>query len=153
MPALLIRHAHAGSRKDWDDDDRLRPLSDKGRRQAAALARHLKLWTPKRVLSSPYVRCVESVEPYAKSLGLKVEEVDELAEGSGDAAMALIRRLPSYDVALCTHGDIISTVLACVVKEDRLDLGRSTPTAKGSTWVLERRGRRIQRANYREPPR
>jgi 8-oxo-(d)GTP phosphatase len=153
VAVLLIRHAHAGSRKDWDGDDRLRPLSDKGRRQATVLARHLKLWTPKRILSSPYLRCVESVEPYAKSLGVKVEEVEELAEGSGDGAMALIRRLPSYDVALCSHGDIISTVLSCVVNEDHLDLGRSPRSAKGSTWVLEKRGRRIQKVTYRQPPR
>ncbi len=153
MAVLLIRHAHAGSRKDWHSDDRLRPLTAKGQRQATLLTRRLKPWTPERILSSPYVRCVETLEPYAESLGLKVEEVDELAEGAGASALKLIRSLASSDVALCTHGDITATVLVSVAKDDRLNLGRRLRHAKGSTWVLERRGHKFIKATYLPPPR
>jgi 8-oxo-(d)GTP phosphatase len=149
----MIRHAHAGSRKNWRGDDRLRPLSPKGQRQAASLSRTLKLWKPERILTSPYIRCVETVEPFADMLGLKVEKVDELAEGAGVAALKLIRSLDPADVALCTHGDITSTVLTSVAKDDGLNLGRQPGHAKGSTWVLERRGERIVKATYRPPPR
>ena len=153
VAVLLIRHAHAGNRKDWDEDDRLRPLSPKGRHQAAALVQRLKVWTPERLLSSPYVRCVSTVEPFAESLGRKVEPVDELGEGAGAAAVALIRSLADSSVALCTHGDITSVVLAALAEEDGVDLGRSVSHAKGSTWVLESEGSRFVKATYRPPPR
>src|ERR1700737_943282 len=135
VAVLLIRHAHAGSRRDWQSDDRLRPLTPKGQRQATLLARRLKPWAAHRILSSPYVRCVQTVEPLAESLGLKIEEVDELAEGAGTAALKLIRSLASSDVAFCTHGDITATVLTSIAKEDRLNFGRRLRHAKGSTWV------------------
>ena len=80
MPVLLIRHGHAGNRKDWRGEDRLRPLTPKGYRQALALVKRVQPWPPARILSSPYVRCVQTVQPLGDELGLKVEEVEELAE-------------------------------------------------------------------------
>jgi phosphohistidine phosphatase SixA len=153
VAVLLIRHAHAGNRNEWDKDDHLRPLSTKGRRQAAALARRLKQWKPERVLSSPYVRCVETVEPFAESLGRKVEQVGELGEGVGTAALVLIRSLAGARIALCTHGDITALVLAALTQEDGLDLGRGLRHAKGSTWVLETKGDKFAKATYLPPPR
>ena len=152
VAVLLIRHAHAGNRNDWESDDHLRPLSPKGRRQAAALARRLRPWKPERVLSSPFVRCVETVEPFAESLQRKVEQVDELGEGAGAAALTLMRSLAGSNVALCTHGDITALVLAALAEEDGLDLGRGIRHAKGSTWVLETQGDRFVEATYRPPP-
>ena len=111
MPVLLIRHGHAGNRKDWRGEDRLRPLTPKGYRQALALVKRVQPWPPARILSSPYVRCVQTVQPLGDELGLKVEEVEELAEGAGPAAVALVRRFRDRPVALCTHGDIVPEVL------------------------------------------
>lgn len=153
MAVLLIRHTLAGNRNEWNEDDHLRPLSPKGRRQADALARRLKPWTPERVLSSPYIRCIETVEPFGESLGLKVEAVDELGEGAGAAALTLIRGLAGASVALCTHGDIAALVLAALAGEDGVDLGGRVRHAKGSTWVLESEGGRFVKATYRPPPR
>jgi broad specificity phosphatase PhoE len=150
---LLIRHAQAGNRKDWTTDDRLRPLSSKGQRQAAALARRLKVWPPDRLLSSPYLRCVATVAPFAESLGLKVQVADQLGEGAGAAAVDLIRSLAGANVALCTHGDITALVLATLAEEDGLDVGPSVRHAKGSTWVLESTAGRFVKATYRPPPR
>jgi len=57
-----------------------------------------------RVVSSPYTRCVQTVEPLAAALGLPVEIDDGLAEGAGLAAQAL---LEADGVVACTHGDVI----------------------------------------------
>jgi 8-oxo-dGTP diphosphatase len=148
---LLIRHSHAGSRKDWNGDDALRPLSPKGRRQAASLVTQLEPWAPSRVLSSPYRRCIETVKPLADELGLKVEPLDELAEGAGHAAVALIRSLNDSHVALCTHGDVIPEILVALADEDRLDLGPAPRQAKGSTWILESKKGRFDKATYLPP--
>ena len=115
MTSVLLRHAEAGHRRDFaGDDDRLRPLDDRGRRQAAA---YVALFEPlgiRRILSSPYVRCVETVEPLAAALGLEVEIDDRLAEGAGGAG----RDHFWEDGALsCTHGDIVEHVLGHSLKK------------------------------------
>ena len=57
----LIRHAHAGSRSEWEGDDEVRPLSKRGWRQAEAIGVALAdsgidlLWT------SRYVRCRQTL--------------------------------------------------------------------------------------------
>jgi broad specificity phosphatase PhoE len=149
---LLIRHANAGSRKDWSGDDALRPLSAKGRRQARTLVDQLEPWAPSRVLSSPYLRCLETVTPLAHDLGLKVEALNELAEGAGRDAVDLVRSLHDSHVALCTHGDVIPEILVSLADEDRFDLGPAPRQAKGSTWVLRSLNGRFFDATY-VPPR
>jgi 8-oxo-dGTP diphosphatase len=153
VPVLLIRHGHAGDRKDWPGEDRLRPLTPKGYRQAVALVRRVDRWPPARILSSPYVRCVQTVQPLGDELGLKVEEVEELAEGAGPAAVALVRRFHDRSVALCTHGDIIPEVLIALAGEERLDLGPGPRQPKGSAWVLQAEDGRFVRATYVRPGR
>lgn len=151
VPVLLIRHGHATGRKDWRGDNRARPLTDKGRRQALALPKALQSYAPQRVLSSPYRRCVETVEPLASQFGLSVEVTEDLAEGAGAAALALVRILADDKVALCTHGDVIPDVLVPLADEDLLDLGQHPKQAKGSAWVLEHSRGQFVRATYLPP--
>ena len=112
MIVYLVRHARAGHRESWaGDDDRLRPLDERGERQAEALVAQLAERDFSRILSSPYIRCVQSVEPLAAARGLDVEAVDELAEGAGeDAALELFHRLDVPAVS-CVHGDLAAALL------------------------------------------
>jgi len=114
VTAVLVRHASAGDRDEWRGDDRLRRLDEKGRRQAQALVGELRPFGVLRVVSSPYVRCVETVEPLAAALGLEVERDDRLAEGSGDAARPL---LDEDGVVACTHGDVVHDLLGYGLKK------------------------------------
>ncbi len=122
MTSILVRHASAGDRDEWDGDDRLRPLDDRGRRQAEKLVELLRPFDVRRVVSSPYVRCVETVEPLGAALGLSVESEERLAEGAGRAALELLQE---DGTVCCTHGDVVDDVLghglkkgACAVLED-----------------------------------
>jgi 8-oxo-dGTP diphosphatase len=132
---------------DW-----ARPLSTKGVRQAKALVELLQPYAPQRVLSSPSTRCIETVEPLAHALDLKIEEDAALAEGSAQEALQLVRRLAHDKVALCTHGDVIPEILVPLADEDHLDLGPRPRQAKGSVWVLEAEGDRFVKAAYLPPP-
>ena len=114
MSSILLRHASAGDRHFWDGDDRERPLDEKGRRQAEALVAPLLEQGARRVVSSPYVRCVETVEPLAAALGVAVEKDERLAEGAGRAALEL---LVEDGVVACTHGDVIFAVLSVDLKK------------------------------------
>ncbi|HEU5243416.1 MAG TPA: phosphoglycerate mutase family protein [Gaiellaceae bacterium] len=108
MTSVLLRHAAAGDREHWDGDDFVRPLDARGRRQAAELVELLRPLGVRRVVSSPYVRCLETVRPLAATLGLPLESDDRLAEGAGASAVELLRE---DGVVCCTHGDIVEALL------------------------------------------
>jgi phosphohistidine phosphatase SixA len=148
---LLIRHAHAGSRRDAKGPDVARKLSARGLKQAQGLVETLESYAPQRIVSSPALRCVETVAPLAKALHLKVEEADILAEGSGLEALDLVRQVANEKIALCTHGDVIPEILVALADEDHLDLGPRPRQAKGSVWVLEAEQRRFVKASYLPP--
>ena len=114
MTSVLVRHASAGDRDDWVGDDRQRPLDARGRRQAAELVELLGGLDVRRVVSSPYARCVETVEPLAAALGLPVEHDERLAEGMGRAALELLRE---DGVVSCTHGDVVGDLLGYGLKK------------------------------------
>jgi phosphohistidine phosphatase SixA len=106
MSVILLRHASAGDRDEWHGDDRLRPLDKRGRKQAERLRDVLLAHDVKRVLSSPYVRCTQTVAP----LGLDIEPDDRLAEGA--PPKATLELLADLDGAVaCTHGDVIEALL------------------------------------------
>jgi phosphohistidine phosphatase SixA len=114
VTSVLLRHASAGDRDHWDGPDHLRPLDKRGRRQAAELVELLRPYEPRRILSSPYVRCVETVEPLAAALGVPVEEDERLTEGAGSGARELLRE---DGVLACTHGDIVFDLLGDGLKK------------------------------------
>jgi 8-oxo-dGTP diphosphatase len=153
MTAYLVRHAKAGRRDEWDGPDRLRPISDAGHRQADGLVAVLAGRGIGRVLSSPYVRCVETVQPLADRLGLIVESHDALAEGADvDDAIALVAEAARAIGVLCSHGDMIPAVLDELARADGLALAHDFPFAKGSAWVLDGPGRPFVSARYVVPP-
>lgn len=137
MAVYLIRHAAAGERAKWKGPDADRPLSKKGRRQADALVDLLAGKGIGRIVSSPFLRCVQTVDPLAARLGLTVETDDALAEeATGDDVAALARKLAPDNPALCTHGDVIPALLDALAAHDGLRLPKRYPCAKGSVWVL-----------------
>ena len=114
MTSILLRHASAGHRHDFEHDDHLRPLDARGRRQAEDLVELLRPFEVRRVLSSHYVRCVQTVEPLAEALGLEVELDDRLKEGEGARAAPLLQE---DGVLCCTHGDIVEALLGRGLKK------------------------------------
>jgi 8-oxo-dGTP diphosphatase len=150
-PFYLVRHAKAGDRKRWTEDDRLRPLSTRGRAQAEGLVRAFRGLAVGRVLSSPYVRCEQSVRPLALDRGLPVEPTEALAEGARLVDLiAMIADVDDAAVIGCSHGDLIEAAI-----EQLRSVGVPTDdgsTKKGSTWLLEREGGAVVRARYLPPP-
>jgi 8-oxo-(d)GTP phosphatase len=109
---LLIRHASAGKRMQWEGDDRRRPLDERGRRQALGLVSLLADYPLERILSSPYDRCVLTVEPLARSRGLAIEVREELAEErQAHEGAALVARLLDTNTAVCCHGGLSDVVV------------------------------------------
>ncbi|MEY4068795.1 MAG: hypothetical protein RLZZ332_1131 [Actinomycetota bacterium] len=156
VPVYLVRHAKAGSRNDFDGDDRDRPLTNSGRQQAAALAARLAALSPSVIVSSPYRRCVETVEPLAVAIGSEVRLEEMLGEFFSERSqpepglMKLLHSLPDRAV-VCSHGDVIPAIVNAL--EDRgLHIHGEPQWQKASVWVLERDGKHFSTASAWPPP-
>ena len=130
----------------------MRPLTKSGQRQAEALAGMLEGEAIDRILSSGYLRCVQTVEPLASHLKLSVEPVKELEEGAGgDSVLRLMQKLRGRNLVLCTHGDVVEELLERLIAQGLLPRARAK-MEKGSTWVLEETSGKITAARYLAAP-
>jgi phosphohistidine phosphatase SixA len=133
----IVRHAKAGSRSHWTGDDRKRPLSKKGEKQAEALVEVFAKLPVAAIFSSPYLRCAQTVAPLAKARGLGVTQTPDLQEGRGVTGLYTFFNNEDLDhIVLCTHGDIVWELI------EELTHRRVLPAFleqfdKGSTWVVE----------------
>lgn len=147
MLLLLVRHADAGDREKWEGDDALRPVSDKGRRQAEGLVELLAEYAIDQIISSPYRRCVQTVEPLAGARGIAVIEAAALGEGHRDEALTLLDPESDETVVLCGHGDTVPYLLVALGAVSSFD---DVKCSKASTWVV-RPGQEVA-AEYLPPP-
>ncbi len=150
----LIRHAKAKNRLTWEEPDHLRPLTKRGRREALAIAARLGEEPVARLVSSPFVRCVQTLEPLALALELPIETTDELAEGAGGErrgrapALASRRRVRSRAARTATSlFEIVDLVARSGVS---LDGPAEAPVA--SSWVLDVEDGRFVRARFVDQP-
>jgi phosphohistidine phosphatase SixA len=150
---LVIRHAKAERRSRWQGPDDLRPLSRAGLRQADALVAQLAEFPLGRLITSPSLRCLRTLEPLAAARRIALEPNDALLEGaSADLVLALIEQItPACDTALCTHGDVVEAVLA-ELRERDVPLSGPPWAKKGSTWIFELGQGRISSGRYLPPP-
>jgi 8-oxo-(d)GTP phosphatase len=154
VPLLLVRHAHARARKDWTGDELARPLTNQGQRQAQGLVSVVsRFGGPSLVVSSPSLRCLQTVAPLAARFEIGVEQDPSVAEGESVKAVNLVRHLASQGTTpvVCTHGDVIVEILVALADEDRVDLGPRPKQAKGSVWALEAIDGRFVSAQYFAP--
>lgn len=135
----LIRHGRAGDRYAFPGDDRERPLTPNGARQAEKVADRLMALEPlpTRVLSSPAVRCTETVAPLADRLGLEIETAEWLDEGSDiDSVLAGLSKTAAFTVAACTHGDVVWGIIERLARAG-VDIGERPDAQKASVWVID----------------
>ncbi len=148
----LVRHAHAGDRYSWTGDDMLRPISDLGEIQTKQLSDIFADLGVQRIVSSPWLRCVQTVEPLAAAAGLELQTHEALAEGASPKKTAkLLRRLAAQRSVAVSHGDVIFATLSYLASEG-MELPPIVDASKGSTWVLEPDGDWFARGSYWPPP-
>lgn len=151
-PLYVVRHAHAGARGAWDGPDAARPLSERGWRQAHALAEGLGDAGITRLVSSPHRRCVQTLEPLARACGLEVAIDARLVEGTGFApALELAEELRHDTAVICSHGDVIPDLLEELVRRG-LELQDPARWPKASTWVLTRDEHGFVKGRFLAPP-
>jgi 8-oxo-(d)GTP phosphatase len=155
MLVLLVRHGHAGTKRRSARKDRLRPLNEQGLAEAESLVPLLAPYQPLRIISSPFLRCRQSVSPLAHAMGLSVRESSSLVPDAG-AAAAILALNVSFNgkgtIVLCTHGEVIHDLQSRLGPDGPANFTTDAPREKGSVWVLEREDRRFVSATYLSPP-
>lgn len=160
---LLVRHAKAGSRKQHDGDDRLRPLDSAGTAQSEALVAQLRAFGADTVTAADRLRCVQTVEPLAERLGVEITVEPALTE-EDYARDPQLGRKRALEIArrggspvICSQGKVIPDLVRWWSERDSVSVPASR-NRKGSTWVLSLFGDRLVAIDHIEsalpaPPR
>jgi phosphohistidine phosphatase len=133
MELILWRHADAAD----GQPDSARPLTDKGRKQAGAMARWLESRLPDnlRILVSPALRAQET----ARALQREFETHDSIAVGQPASAILAASGWPDAEQAVLivghqpTLGEVAAQLLTGRTAEWHL--------AKGAVWWIRSRRR------------
>ena len=157
---VLVRHAKAGGREDFDGEDENRPLTVKGRRQAEALVGELGVFAPVAVHAAALERCRATVAPLARTLGQLVVAEPALAEEAyrDDPAAArrrIVELAPNAEaggaVVVCSQGGVIPGVVKSLAGRWEVPIGEAH-TPKAAYWVLSFDGDRlVQVDSYPSP--
>ena len=129
-PLILVRHAKAINRKDWDGTEAARPLRARGRVQSRQLIPLFDAYGVAELITSPWRRCAATLQPYALQSKISSQQLSILneEEGSADpdavvAAMdAIVERsvVEHRPIAICGHRPVLPTMFAGLGLPDRV---------------------------------
>ncbi|NYD66750.1 NUDIX hydrolase [Agromyces atrinae] len=114
---IVMRHGKAMPHGSWSGPDSTRPLAERGVKQASALVETVRAWNPKRIVSSPAVRCVTTVTPLSVATGIDIRRSDAISQdawesGDDDVRAVVGKRVRSRKSAvLCSHGPVLPEIL------------------------------------------
>jgi 8-oxo-(d)GTP phosphatase len=156
VPVYVIRHTKAGERDGWREPDELRPLSKTGRKEALKLWASLKNVPFTRLVSSPFLRCIQTLEPFSDALGIDITIARELAEGEpvGGAEAWALAAAADGPAAFSTHGDIVQGLVQ-TLRERGVPVGGGDGEIafrKGSSWRLDVVEGKVRELTYVPPP-
>lgn len=114
---IVLRHAKATLRADWKGEEAKRPLLPEGKDQAKQLVALLTAFNPKRLVTSPWKRCFDTVQPFAKTANRTLIERHQLTELGNkkkpartlDVVMDMLGT--SKTGLLCSHRPALPSVL------------------------------------------
>ena len=149
----LVRHAKTGIRAEWRKSNQTRTLTKPGHEQATLLSAYLTRNPVDRIESSTYIRCIQTLEPFAAAITKKVLEEPSLTEGAATRDLIdRIAKLEGKSVAMCSHGKEIEALLQTVRNSGALITSRGIHTEQGGAWDIKLDKGQITSARYLPPP-
>ena len=121
FPIILLRHAKALKRTDWDGDDGDRPLEHRGQMQAKRLLPIYMPYNVSEIHTSDALRCIETVDFIARSLQKTPIFSSDLSEygfaKDREAPLDYVQDLMDrgVPVIVCSHNPIIPKVVKKLV--------------------------------------
>jgi 8-oxo-dGTP diphosphatase len=145
-PLVVLRHAKATPRTDWSKGEASRPLLPAGKEQAAQLRGILASYGVKRVVTSKWRRCMDTVKPFVEKHKVKLIERSQLSElgakNGPQRTHKLVHSLVESQVGtvLCSHRPALPIIVEALdeyaPKPIRKHLSEMTTLRPGSFYVI-----------------
>jgi phosphohistidine phosphatase SixA/8-oxo-dGTP pyrophosphatase MutT (NUDIX family) len=133
----LVRHGNAGIRSKWKGPDKQRPLTERGRQQSLGIAEILARHPVTKIVSSPALRCVQSVSTIADHADAEVKTSKRLKEFTPlDKIYKFLGKLGPGSVVVCSHEGWIGPLLKDL-DQQKVRLRGSRKWPRASIWVLD----------------
>lgn len=156
---VIARHGRARKRSAWKGGEDDRPLTNPGHGQARAIVPVLAAYGAEELITSPWVRCHDTLVPYAEASGLDLLGAPQLTEHAAKKDPAGVRSLVGDllsirddPTVLCTHRPVLPVILSAVERKSPHRVLRVLPeddpylrTGELLVLHLARRGRKRAR--------
>jgi 8-oxo-dGTP pyrophosphatase MutT (NUDIX family)/phosphohistidine phosphatase SixA len=119
---IVVRHGKAVPPDVWDGEDATRPLMAQGTAEAASIALGVAAFRPTKIVSSDAVRCLATVAPLGRVLGLDISESAAISQDAWESGESRVddmvgkKARKKKTVVLCSHGPVIPEIIAEIAK-------------------------------------
>lgn len=151
---VLLRHAKAVKRSEWNDYDLDRPLNNDGVQQSHKLVKQLEPFDIQGIYSSDATRCFTTVEPFSTVSGVKVNVSKDLNEESFEksakTSVEYVRQVMKFDgnQLVSGHNPIIPHVLSKIARVEY----SSDDLSPADAWIVHHRGDKIVAVEFLARP-
>ena len=151
---VLLRHAKAVKRSEWNDYDLDRPLNNDGVQQSHKLAKQLEPFGIQGIYSSDATRCFTTVEPFSQSSGVKVNVTKDLNEEEFDksskTSVDYVRQVMKFEGnhLVSGHNPIIPHVLSKIARVEY----SSDDLSPADAWIVHHRGDKVVAVEFLARP-
>jgi len=140
-PLIMLRHAKALAREEWQGEDEDRPLQQLGQQQARRALSIYQVYGLTQIHTSDAVRCHDTVDQMAKALDIPLTITNKVSEYTWkknkekaiDYAKDLIK--VNEPVILCSHNPVLPRMMEKLTKKIDFDYP-SNKLEPGEAWVL-----------------
>ncbi|MEI6406525.1 MAG: NUDIX hydrolase [Actinomycetes bacterium] len=145
---IMLRHAKALARLEWQGDDDDRPLELTGQLQAKRMLSLYQVFGLEEIYTSDAVRCMDTVSLMAKALNLEPVVSQQLSEytyrknkeKATDFVKELIKKRET--LLLCSHNPVLPRMLEKLTKKVDVELPDSK-LLPGESWVVHHRKKEV----------
>jgi 8-oxo-dGTP diphosphatase len=142
---IMLRHAKALARAEWQSGDEDRPLDNLGQLQAKRMHAVYQVFGISQIHTSDAVRCYDTVIGLTSALKIEPVVTSKLSEytyeknkdKSLDYALELaeMARTTGETILLCSHNPVLPRMLERITKKSDIDLPENK-LKPGDAWVV-----------------
>ena len=156
-PLIMLRHAKALAREEWQSEDDDRPLEQLGQQQARRMLSLYQVYGLTQIHTSDAVRCHDTVEQMAHALDIPLTITNKVSEYTWkknkekaiDYAKDLIKI--NEPIILCSHNPVLPRMMEKLTKKIDFDYP-SNKLQPGESWILHHNGKKVVQIDRLEAP-
>jgi len=156
-PLIMLRHAKALAREEWQGEDEDRPLEQLGQQQARRMLSLYQVYGLTQIHTSDAVRCHDTVEQMAHALNIPLTITNKVSEYTWkkskekaiDYAKELIKE--NEPIILCSHNPVLPRMMEKLTKKIDFDYP-DNKLQPGEAWILHHNKKDVLQIDRLEAP-